>query len=582
MPERAEIQRLCQSLDCSPHAKLLDLQDLIHERVLGEVVRKLACTNQQKEQVKKLVDLIVKEALHPVFRPMEVYLSGSFKRGTALCYDFDVDLVLKLRMFDHAQMPEYMTRSRAALIDKFGDTISFKRDATHRCLRFELADCQGISVKFDLLFTGDPSDNQCDNPRKFYTPAGSGSVDNMLIQAKDEHKAFHVLVLVTKHWKNQFPGTGILTSYYLELFCLRSVKRRTAASQVSIYDAFKNLLVDFIDGPLAVENPNPYAPKELSPGKTTGIEFQAYARKTLERCYNLQHVSACLGGKSCCLADSRSSEAEDCLRQLDVANENRDNEASSEFAVKWQGECRYVALGSYTGQRRGQQCVVKWFKSGRVFESIFWDQDMKAVEKTKELIDAFNLSGVAGVKIRINQPGVWVKRTDGQKVLVEPLIDNFEKFNSNTGYAKQGVDVMHALSHFSYHYTGGKYLLCDLQGGRVGQGFVLTDPVVLSTRREFGSTDLGTDGMENFFYHHVCNRFCKSHWRRSRPQWHFEPQEGSLFSGAALRQRPRSSLFAAPTPEAARHQGPDPVLMFFSAVIFLMFLCGMASDGRRY
>ena len=42
---------------------------------------------------------------------------------------------------------------------------------------------------------------------------------------------------------------------------------------------------------------------------------------------------------------------------------------------------------------------------------------------------------------------------------------------------------MPALSHFSYDFTEGKYLLCDLQGERRADGtYILTDPVIMSTK----------------------------------------------------------------------------------------------------
>jgi Alpha-kinase family len=58
--------------------------------------------------------------------------------------------------------------------------------------------------------------------------------------------------------------------------------------------------------------------------------------------------------------------------------------------------------------------------------------------------------------------------------------------------------LMQALSHFSYHSTDGKYLLCDLQGGFYSASssnstnIVLTDPVVNSTDACFGASDLGS------------------------------------------------------------------------------------------
>ena len=77
---------------------------------------------------------------------------------------------------------------------------------------------------------------------------------------------------------------------------------------------------------------------------------------------------------------------------------------------------------------------------------------------------------------------------------------------------------MQALSHFTYHYTNGEYVVCDLQGGCYPNEYVLTDPVVLSGGRHDGPTDLGRKGIENFF---LRNQSGKSVWAYGpRPQGH--------------------------------------------------------------
>ena len=48
-----------------------------------------------------------------------------------------------------------------------------------------------------------------------------------------------------------------------------------------------------------------------------------------------------------------------------------------------------------------------------------------------------------------------------------------------------------ALSHFSFHFSNGQHLLCDLQGGGYDTHYVLTDPAVLSVNKDFGVTDGG-------------------------------------------------------------------------------------------
>ena len=47
------------------------------------------------------------------------------------------------------------------------------------------------------------------------------------------------------------------------------------------------------------------------------------------------------------------------------------------------------------------------------------------------------------------------------KGLVEPYMDEFRKFNSNTGWFYESAKLMSALSHFLYDFTDGAYLLCD-------------------------------------------------------------------------------------------------------------------------
>lgn len=98
---------------------------------------------------------------------------------------------------------------------------------------------------------------------------------------------------------------------------------------------------------------------------------------------------------------------------------------------------------------------------------------------------------------------------------------------------------MQALSHFSYHISGGKCVLCDLQGGVYSNAVVLTDPVITSLKTEYGPPDLGPDGINNFFSYHTCNEFCKSYWilpAQTRPCYPAKPgtSMSSAGSGAML------------------------------------------------
>ena len=132
-------------------------------------------------------------------------------------------------------------------------------------------------------------------------------------------------------------------------------------------------------------------------------------------------------------------------------------------------------------------------------------------------------------------------KRSGQKVLSEPFIQNYQKFNSNSGWSDDSIawgEVMQALSHFSYHVSRGYYVLCDLQGGIYQREAVLSDPVILSRDRKYGVTDLGPKGISSFFSHHDCNRFCRSSWiKPANPIPHFRPLPGTTMIRRSVPKR---------------------------------------------
>ena len=161
-------------------------------------------------------------------------------------------------------------------------------------------------------------------------------------------------------------------------------------------------------------------------------------------------------------------------------------------------------------------------------ESQFYETDLKTSNEAIRLITKWNDAKFIDRMVRVNLPAVWTftssSRWAGRKVLQEPFIEKYQKFNSNSGWADDTIPwarVMQALSHFSYHTSGETTLLCDLQGGVYNDGVVLTDPVVMSNTREYGPTDLGPRGISSFFNNHVCNEYCRSEWRRPRDQMRY-------------------------------------------------------------
>lgn len=230
------------------------------------------------------------------------------------------------------------------------------------------------------------------------------------------------------------------------------------------------------------------------------------------------------------------------------ARENNSSRATvSMDTVYAQGAFKNVYKGKYTtGDRAGQDCVCKIFKSGSVFEESFFDSELKVVNKALEIINRFNDDSVINKRIWLNMPAVWtfLEESDraGEKSLIEPMIDNFEKFNSNTGWTPEEsspwIQVMQALSHYSYHSTNGQLLFCDLQGGVYKDGFVITDPVIMSMTQVYGPTDLGSEGISTFFARHKCNNFCNSQWMAPKnKKVFFKVQKGSAMILPTKRSR---------------------------------------------
>ncbi|KAJ6497436.1 kinase-like domain-containing protein [Mycena sanguinolenta] len=202
---------------------------------------------------------------------------------------------------------------------------------------------------------------------------------------------------------------------------------------------------------------------------------------------------------------------------------SRENNATSatvdRSAVFAAGTFKNVWKGTYTGgARKGQPCVAKEFKTGSVYEAYYFEEELNIIRRTQRVVDAWHAQRIIDRDIFLNTPSIWYYTDTGVNALVEPMIENFEKFNSNTGWASISggawSEAMQALSHFSYHNSGGQFLLCDLQGGAYSDGYILSDPVIMSQNQNCGPADLGPDGIRSFFQRHRCGSFCKSVWSK--------------------------------------------------------------------
>lgn len=88
------------------------------------------------------------------------------------------------------------------------------------------------------------------------------------------------------------------------------------------------------------------------------------------------------------------------------------------------------------------------------------------MNKALDIVKEWNSRQFVDKIVKVDVPEVWTFLAnsgggrDGTKVLQEPYIDNYTKFNSNSGWADDSTPwprVMQALSHFSYQVSGGSF-----------------------------------------------------------------------------------------------------------------------------
>lgn len=97
----------------------------------------------------------------------------------------------------------------------------------------------------------------------------------------------------------------------------------------------------------------------------------------------------------------------------------------------------------------------------------------------------------------------------GQPVYaVEPYLSGgkYKKHNNNYGFVSlEDRNTPQAFSHFTYSFSEGYYLVCDIQG--ISDRY--TDPQVHSRDgKGFGKGNLGLKGIKKFFDSHECNSIC--------------------------------------------------------------------------
>ena len=205
--------------------------------------------------------------------------------------------------------------------------------------------------------------------------------------------------------------------------------------------------------------------------------------------------------------------------------------------------CR-VEDGCYRGYTEGSYLIFKVFKPDPIYRQVS-DVDgrdvhmqhcaVRLAQEFNEACDPTRYGESCNVYVRdaalgefdydrdlYDEYGRRFRVNDGQPFLLEREIrGSFEKFNSNSGWSSGTDPILEAFSHWTWVHTDGDHLVCDLQGhrGEPGDGtpyrgeedyyYLLTDPAICSSCREFGESDLGPAGINSFFANHRCNEWCE-------------------------------------------------------------------------
>ncbi|CAG8635776.1 uncharacterized protein OCT59_003702 [Rhizophagus irregularis] len=118
---------------------------------------------------------------------------------------------------------------------------------------------------------------------------------------------------------------------------------------------------------------------------------------------------------------------------------------------------------------------------------------------------------------------------------IEPRLQNsgYKRFNANTGIITELHHTLEAFAHFTYKYTNGYLVVCDLQGIELDGEFLLTDPAIhcVDTLR-FGRTNFGKEGIKQcFLANHKCNEICEKLRLSSNSKFRLNLEKLNLFKG---------------------------------------------------
>jgi hypothetical protein len=208
--------------------------------------------------------------------------------------------------------------------------------------------------------------------------------------------------------------------------------------------------------------------------------------------------------------------------------------------------------------------VYKRYRKPPVSNCLYF-KDVYMQMKAGEYAEKFSKqAGEKGMKLKVEMVHAAVMKTkDGIYYGIEPEL-NFAKYKKWSGNGFLPEDIFSddssivplAFSHFTFKESKGKELVCDLQGVKERNTYMLTDPQIHTDPQnaEYGMGNLGKEGIDKFFEGHRCSPLCKSLDLKEGPQGEHKDSLSETFSrhmNFVLCVLRRSAVYVVPIAAAA-------------------------------
>lgn len=226
----------------------------------------------------------------------------------------------------------------------------------------------------------------------------------------------------------------------------------------------------------------------------------------------------------------------------------------------------YFGYLNGSGPLKGEKCVVKTIRNGSLTrrDLLLETKKAKVAKETAKTYNSFVEDGSHQITFNhpiiseidqlsdclcladiLGKPKKKMKELDYVSIELY-LKGRFEDFEYGW-VPSDDLVVPEAFSHFSWCRSGGNALISNLQGVKTKTVYHFTGPVIHSEEKDFGSSDMGLEGIKGFFRLHKCNKICRG--------W---PRLGDGTNARIWAENLERKLHLVPCPSAPPSPAPPP------------------------